>query len=241
MEIATYVFGFLVVVFGTGLGIASLNGHRYTGLWFGVATLIAAVLGGGCWLHDFWTKRDGTAKASSSGTLTAGNGGSRELSLLQSKVKPESKIVLLGSTVGVIADKLPYTVVRQDGEDMISIDGDSNSINVSAQLFDAFGNQMGDVVNNNYSLHLPQGYTHVAGPHHLTILDETSSVVAKFEIINPRAIHIEGSFHLRGGEPIVFAEHVTYASRTIGELSLQVPPPALDVDGGKLFWGGQGR
>jgi hypothetical protein len=56
MDIAMYFFGFLVVAFGTGVGIASLNGHRFVGLWCGVATLIAATLGGGCWLHDYWSK-----------------------------------------------------------------------------------------------------------------------------------------------------------------------------------------
>jgi hypothetical protein len=62
MELAAYICGALVVVFGAILAIASLRGHLFVGLWFGVATIVAAAIGSGFWIHDFWQKTDDGTK-----------------------------------------------------------------------------------------------------------------------------------------------------------------------------------
>jgi hypothetical protein len=58
MEIAVYAWGFISLALVTILTIVSLKGHAYVGLWLGVGTLIAATLGGGCWLHVYWRNLD---------------------------------------------------------------------------------------------------------------------------------------------------------------------------------------
>jgi hypothetical protein len=58
MDMAMYLCGFLVLVFGTVLGIVSLRGHSYLGLWAGIATLTAGLFGVGFFVHDSWLAQD---------------------------------------------------------------------------------------------------------------------------------------------------------------------------------------
>lgn len=237
MEVAAYLCGFLVVVAGTALGIASLRGHWYIGLWAGVATIIAATMGLGFGIHEYWKKLD-AAVSRASGTLAPGDGTSNELRALAQQWGADRTFLFLGNKTVVVAKTLPYTVIQQDDTDMLSIARPENgALTVTAELFDAFGKPIGTIKQNRFDLKLPAGYTHLSGDHHLTILDELSELVVKIELVNNHAIRIRGNYHLRGGEPIKFGEQVEYLGTKLG-ITIELPSPALCVEGDAMGFGG---
>lgn len=163
------------------------------------------------------------------------------IAALRDKYPNDAAFLLLADSLAVVARKFPHTVLAQNGEDIIVLNGENEAVSISAHFCDQFGTEICTIAENKYELNLPEGYQYVASAHQLTITGDDSRTSMKIEFLNSRVFRISGSFFLRQGEPFGVTEAVVFAERSMGGFEVDVPSPTFRLTGSDLTSGGDGN
>lgn len=231
----------VLVIVGGAIGLLlpiATQFSRSADLWLRYVGICVAIAGGFVVVQ----KKQWENEPKTTGTLAPGNGIPREFTKLMDGYPPNTNFLRLGDALVVVARRLPYCVLQQDGENVVELQDGAGGVALTATFYSEYGEKICEINANRFEVTLPAGYTHVPSKHELVIKKDGEKVWS-VSLPAPRVVRFDGDFHLKGGEPLNANRVFEYQERQLiaKGLPIDMPQPAISLDGHTLAMGGGGE
>jgi hypothetical protein len=124
------------------------------------------------------------------------------------QVVASSGFIFIGKMI-VWSPFFPFSAIRQQGEDMISLSLQGQDILVSAMFFDVDGKIVCQIINNKFYLNPNNYFRSERTAHSLRVFDNEARETLFVNYLNPRAIQIFGDFYLRNKTHVILRKDYT--------------------------------